>query len=211
MIKTYDDLKAAVESWLKRENLLTEVPNFIQLAESHFNRTIRATEMEARATVSADNEFVALPDDFLAMREIHVESTNGNEGRDRPLKYVTPQELSHIEYKGYGGVPFAYTIADNQIKLFPAPSADDELQIEVIYLQQIPSLSDQNQTNWLLEKHPDIYLHGSLFQAEGFFYNDQRMPIWERKCDLAIAALNEISNKSRLGAGPMMPRVRSVI
>lgn len=206
MITTYDELMAAVGSWLKRSSLDTEIPNFIQLAEAHFNRVVRATEMEARATVAATSEFVALPDDFLAMREIHVEGSS-----DRPLKYVSPQELSHIEYSGYSGNPFAYTIADNQIKLFPAPSVDNELQIEVIYIQKIPALSASNQTNWLLTSHPDIYLHGALHQAEGFFYNDQRMPIWERKCDIAIQALNESANRSRVGGGPMIPRVRSVI
>lgn len=206
MITTYDELKAAVGSWLKRDSLDTEIPNFIQLAEAHFNRVIRATEMEARATVAADGEFVALPDDFLALREIHAEGT-----QDRPLKYVSPQELTRLEQSGFDGRPYAYTIADNQIKLYPAPSAENELQIEVIYIQKIPALSASNTTNWLLASHPDIYLHGALIQAEGFFYNDQRMPIWQQKCDIAIATLNDSANKSRVGGGPMIPRVRSVI
>lgn len=206
MITNYDELKAAVQSWLKRDSLDNEIPNFIQLAEAHFNRTIRTTEMEIRATVAATGEFVALPDDFLAMREIHAEGT-----KDRPLKYVTPQELSHLEYSGYTGVPFAYSIMDGQIKLYPAPSVEDELQIETIYIQKIPELSDTNSNNWLLDSHPDIYLHGALHQAEGFFHNDRRMPIWERKCDIAIAQLNDSANRSRIGSGPMIPRVRTVI
>ena len=206
MIETYDELKAAVQSWLKRTSLDTEIPNFIQLAEAHFNRTIRSTEMEARATVTVDGEFVGLPDDFISLREIHVEGST-----DRPLKYVTPQELSHIEYSGYTGNPFAYTIIDGQIKLFPAQSGENDLVIEVIYVQKIPALSMSNQTNWLLSNHPDIYLHGALHQAEGFFYNDRRMPIWERKCDIAIQAVNDAANRTRLGSGPMMPRVRNVI
>lgn len=206
MITTYDELKAAVQSWLKRSSLDTEIPNFIQLAEAHFNRTIRASEMETRASVTANSEFIALPDDYLALREIHLEGS-----RDEPLKYVTPQELSYIEAQGYSGEPFVYSIMDGQIKLFPAASAEAEHNLEVIYLQKIPALSAENPSNWLLESHPDIYLHGALHQAEGFFFNDRRMPIWERKCDMAIAALNDSANKSRIGSGPMIPRVRSVI
>lgn len=206
MITTYDELKAAIQAWLKRTSLDTEIPNFIQLAEAHFNRTVRSTEMETRASVAANSEFVALPDDFLGLRELHVEGS-----RDRPLKYVSPQELSHIESHGYSGQPFVYSLLDGQIKIFPAPSAEAELNLEIIYLQKIPALSTENPTNWLLSSHPDIYLHGALHQAEGFFYNDRRMPIWERKCDMAIAAVNETANKTRLGTGPMIPRVRNVI
>lgn len=206
MITTYDELKAAVGSWLKRDSLDTEIPNFIQLAEAHFNRVIRAVEMETRATNTADSEFLALPDDYIAMRELHIEGS-----RDKPLKYVTPQQLTSMEYDGYTGEPFAYTVTDDQIKLYPAPTASGTVDFEMIYLQKIPALSASNTSNWLLASHPDIYLHGALIQAEGFFYNDRRMPIWERKCDMAIADLNRLSNMSRLGTGPMMPRVRSVI
>lgn len=206
MITTYDELKAAVGSWLKRTSLDTEIPNFIQLAEAHFNRVIRAVEMETRATNTADSEFLALPDDFISMRELHIEGS-----RDKPLKYVTPQEMTQMEYRGYTGVPFAYTVMDDQIKLFPAPSATNTEDFEMIYLQKIPALSASNTTNWLLDSHPDIYLHGALIQAEGFFYNDRRMPIWQQRCDMAIADLNRRSNSSRVGTGPMMPRVRAIV
>lgn len=206
MIQTYDELKAAVGSWLKRTSLDTEIPNFIQLAEAHFNRTIRATEMEARSRTTVNDEFVPKPDDFLALREIHIEGAI-----DQPLKYVTPQELSHIENSAYGGTPFVYTMVDQHIKIYPAPTTENPIDVEIIYIQKIPALSTSNQTNWLLTNHPDIYLHGALHQAEGFFYNDRRMPIWERKCDLAIQALNESANRSRSGTGPMIPRVRNVI
>lgn len=206
MITTYDELQSSVTDWLKRSELNDKVPNFIQLAEAHFNRVIRSTEMEARATVSADSEFISLPSDFLSLREIHAAGST-----DRPLKYVTPQELSHIEASGYSGVPFVYSILDGQIKLFPAPSTANELNIEIIYIQKIPALSTTNTTNWLLNSHPDIYLYTALMQAEGFLYNDRRMPIWERKSDMAIAALNDSANRTRIGSGPMIPRVRNVI
>ncbi len=205
MITTYDELKSAVTDWLKRSELVDKVPNFIQLAEAHFNRTIRVPEMEARATVSADGEFVGLPSDFLSLREIHVEGSH-----DRPLHYITPQELTHIEYSGYTANPFAYTILDGQIKLFPSPGVGNELNVEIIYIQKIPALSDSNTSNWLLASHPDIYLYATLLQAEAFLYNDRRMPVWERKADMAIAELNNAGNKARLGAGPMIPRVRNI-
>lgn len=203
MIKDYTELKNAVNDWLKRSELESKTANFVQLAEAHFNRCIRVPEMEARVTISANGETASLPDNFLALREVHLEGAT----TERPLKYVTPQELSYIENSGYSGNPFAFTILDGQLKLFPEPSA--ELNLDLVYIQKIPELSDENTSNWLLESHPDIYLYCALLQAEGFLYNDRRMPIWERKCDMAIAALNDIGNKPN--AYPSIPRVRNVI
>lgn len=206
MISTYDELVTAVKSWLRREELETQVPDFITLAEAHFNRVIRTVEMETRSQVSAASEFIALPADFLAIREIHIEASV-----DKPINYHTPQNLAKLQLEQRTGRPIAYTILDGQIKLYPAPSAEAIYDLEMIYLQKIPALSTSNQTNWLLTDHPDIYLHCALTQAEAFVFNDKRVPIWERKCSMGIAELNDIANQKRLGAGPMIPRVENVV
>ena len=83
--------------------------------------------------------------------------------------------------------------------------------LSVLYSTNIYAQSLEEAVATALDSHPDIYLHGALHQAEGFFHNDRRMPIWERKCDIAIAQLNDSANRSRIGSGPMIPRVRTVI
>jgi hypothetical protein len=204
-ITTYDELKAAVTSWLKRDDLTIQAGDFITLAESHFNRVLRTTEMETRSQATANSEFIGLPDDFLSLREIHLESNP-----DKPLKYISPQELTYRDFEGDTGTPYAYSIMDGQIKLYPAPSAESTVDLEIIYIQKIPSLSDSNTTNWLLDSHPDIYLFGALSQAEGFLYNDQRIAVWDQQASRAIETLNNTANKARSGTGPLIPRVRNI-
>jgi len=44
-------------------------------------------------------------------------------------------------------------------------------------------------SNWLLAAHPDIYLFGTLVEAEPYLKNDERMPMWTSRLDKALTAL----------------------
>lgn len=205
MIDNYSDLQAAVANWLKRSDLTDDIKTFIQLAEAQFNRKIRTQDMETRSQATADGEYLGLPDDFLGLRAIrYLNSYN------KPLKYLSPSELTRI--KGYQdtGSPYAYTVEDGQIKLYPAPDATNTVDIEIEYLARIPSLSDSQTTNWLLDDNPDVYLFGTLVAAEPFLYNEERMPLWKSQLEAAINELAIAAGKARLGAGPLMPRVENV-
>ena len=70
MINNYGELQAAIASWLKRSELVNDIPGFISLAEDRFNRVIRTTEMETRSQANAGGEYIQVPDDFLQVRAI---------------------------------------------------------------------------------------------------------------------------------------------
>ena len=205
-ITTYDELKVEIASWLHRTDIDGSIPTFIQFAEAHLNRKLRTTEMETRSQATADSEFTAVPDDYLQMREIHLE-----DAPDKPLKYITPQELTFRDYEQYTGTPFAYTIVDSQIKLYPAPTVAAPVVLEIIYIQKIPALSDSNTTNWLLDSHPDLYFAASMLGAEAYIVNDKRLGIWKGIRDEVVGDLNNQANKTRIGTGPLIPRVRNVV
>ena len=65
------------------------------------------------------------------------------------------------------------------------------------YYKKFDSLSDTTTTNWVILNAPDVYLYGTLLQAEPFLMNDQRIPIWERGLRQAIADLQEQDDKDR--------------
>ena len=199
MITNYDELKAAVISWLKRNDLISQTENFIQLAEGHFNRTVRAAEMTARAQIIVDSEFIALPDDLLSLKELHIEGKT-----EQTIDYITPQIMS----KELGGGLY-YTIIDGQIKLYPTPTPEKPIQLELIYVQKISPLSDTNPSNWLLENHPDIYLNAALAQAEWYLENLDKAMFWEQKTNSYIEKLNSESIMRSYGAAPLIPRMRS--
>jgi hypothetical protein len=50
----------------------------------------------------------------------------------------------------------------------------------VVYLSRIPELSDSVPTNWLLAKHPDVYLYGSLMELAGFSKSAEEIKRWSQ-------------------------------
>src|SRR5512139_2968887 len=143
-LSTYTELQAAVASWLARSDLTSQIPDFIKLAESKLNRTLRTRQMEQRSTAAAA-EYMALPTLFLEMRNI---KTTGSPVYT--LEQRAPFEMDALD-DGTSGQPSRYAIIANQIRLAPTPDATYTLEID--YWEQIPPLAS-NSTNWLLTAAP---------------------------------------------------------
>jgi hypothetical protein len=88
-----------------------------------------------------------------------------------------------------------------------APSPADTYTAWLHYYQKLTPLSSDNQTNWLIVSHPDVYLFGALVMAEAFLWNDERVAGWKSLWDEAIASLQKHGTKKRHGGGPLYPRV----
>lgn len=175
-ISTYSELKSAVADWLNRADLTAVIPSFISLAESQFNRDerLRTRDSIVRATATFDEEYEALPSDYLEMENLTIL----NQPTPKRLQYITLNQMD--EYKrSYtaAGVPLYYTLVGNQVQLLPVPP-EQGYDAEMVYYAKIPALSDVNPTNWLLTKHPDVYLYGTLIQAAPYLKDDERMATW---------------------------------
>ena len=103
--------------------------------------------------------------------------------------------------------PSVYTIIGNEFWIRPA--ADADYTIEIPYYKAVPALSASNTSNWLLASHPDIYLNGSLVQAEPFLWeptSQARLNVWKQRYEEGINQLFMQDQKKRWGAGPLIPR-----
>ena len=69
-ISTYSELKTAIANFLARDDLTSVIPDFIQLAEATMSRELetRSQEKRATATLTADDEYIALPTDLREVR-----------------------------------------------------------------------------------------------------------------------------------------------
>ncbi len=197
-LANYSDLLTAVANWLDDSSLTDRIPEFIALAEAEFNRRLRTDDMAARVTATLDGQYLALPSDFKAMRSIHVEATP-----DTALEQMALGEL-YRAYSGYTtGTPRAYAIADGQIVFAPIPASGT---VELIYWAKIPALTSTNTTNWLMTAHPDLYLFGTLAQAEFYGWTDQRLALVKGRTDEIIEQINTDSAKRLAAASPIAPR-----
>jgi hypothetical protein len=196
-IPDLDTLKSTASDWLDRDDLDTKIPTFIQMAEAMFNRELRAPEMEKTSTGSVTAEDTPLPADYLAMRAIYVEGSP-----DRPLRGVAPSAIRQ-GFDGTAGTPLAYAIVSQSIRLVPPPS--DEILVTIDYWAKIDALSVVAPSNWLLEKHPDAYLYGTLYCAEAYLDNSTRAAQWKSLLDQTIDRINRTARNDRYGAGPLVP------
>ena len=172
-ITTYSELKTAIANWLDRTDLDDRIPEFIQLAEARHRRDFKIRRMETRVTAStiADTEYYSLPDNFVAMRNIQL-----NTDPKTALEYMTPEQMDRVRGGSSTGKPKAYSIIGNNFQLRPIP--DGVYQIEMLYYKYFTALSDSNTTNDMLTYHPDAYLYGALVEAEPYLQNDKRIQTW---------------------------------
>lgn len=191
-LATYSDLQREVAAWLRRADLSAEIPTFVALAEAQMNRRLRVRSMAARLSTSWAAEYVDLPADFLAEREVSVIDAGG--GRRR-LAYLPPEPMDLASQTPSSGRPRFYGLYGGQLRLHPAP--DQAYAAELLYLQAIPALSDANPSNWILATHPDAYLYGALAQSAPYLKADERLSTWT---SLFLGVLADIEAGDRTGA-----------
>ena len=197
-INTYSTLQTAVANWLDRNDLTDRIPEFISLAEATFNRVLRLRAMEttvADATPSGSKED-ALPSGYLQMREIHLSTTPVVS-----LAYITPEIMYRIRAGSTSGKPNSYTIVGDNI-LF-GPTQEGAYDYSMTYYKAFDALADNAPTNWLVLNAPDLYLYGTLLQAEPFLMNDERVPLWERGVRQVINDLQQQDDKDRHSGSEM--------
>jgi hypothetical protein len=192
-LANYTDLLAAVAGWLNRTDLTATIPDFIKLAENEFNRTLRTIEMEATAALTITSGAVAVPADFLGAKSLYIANTL--------LDYITPGEALEDDSTG---VPRWYTIVDGQFVFRPSQSTTGTLY----YYQSIPALTSGNTTNWLMTKHPDLYLFATLAQAEFYGWNDDRLPLVKSRTEEIMEQINKAATKERYGGRRLVTQSR---
>jgi hypothetical protein len=79
------------------------------------------------------------------------------------------------------------------------------------YFASISGLTDASPANWLLEKHPDLYLFTCLYYAEQHLDNVVRAGTWFQLAQGILGRIKETSTASRWGAGIRPNTARQVI
>lgn len=196
--QTWTDLKTAIANALNRDDLTTEIPQFIAWAERHFNRELWADARQDYVSASVSTEALALPSDFERVRAIYLD--------DAPrisLIQVTLDDLRDFYSASDTGRPTHYAISGGTLYLGPIPSQSYTLKMH--YIQSVPALSDSQTTNWLLTAHSDLYRAGSLHEAFSFTKDEERASYWAQKRDQIIDSINRAAAKEQNG-GPLSRR-----
>jgi hypothetical protein len=84
----------------------------------------------------------------------------------------------------------------------------DSADLTLLYWQKIPALSDSNQTNWVLDRYPDLYLYASLRHAAALLPKDDRR-VFEDWSPTSQSYLNEVKLEdwdARFSGSPLRAR-----
>ena len=121
--------------------------------------------------------------------QIYPTFTDGTiSDKTRPIdavQYVSPELLARIYAGNATGRPEVYTMRASYFLFGPVPASIYNLEID--YYAKVAALTTSATTNDMLTNNPDLYLYGSLLEAEPFLMNDQRVPLWLAAFEKAIS------------------------
>lgn len=197
-LDTFANLKTAIANHLERDDLTSDIPDFITLAETRHKNKIRFREMIKRSQASVTDRFLALPTDFLEAQTLRLLTSPVT-----VLEEINLHQMNRVR-SATNGTPSFFTVHEEfEFDVVP----DSAKTAEIIYYSEIAALSDSNTSNVLLARSPDAYLYGALVAAAPFVMDDRRIQTWDGLYKTAEEGLSD----SDMGGRNIGPLVSSIV
>ena len=192
-ITSYSELQTSIGSWIARDDLTATIPDFVTLFETEANRQLRVRQMMVTQSTTPSSGQFSLPTDYLQWVRVTWKGAS-----KRNLEYVHPSYLQSQYPDTPTATPSVFTVegsTDNVgiVRIMPV----DPTAVDFTYYQKITALSTSNTSNWLLAAHPDLYLAGSLVEANVFAKDYDTAAVWKGKRDTLIDAITKLDQKTR--------------
>ncbi|NBV06659.1 MAG: hypothetical protein EBS06_05425 [Proteobacteria bacterium] len=170
-LATFSDLKSAIENWLNEtgnQAIIDNAADFITLAECWMkeNMEFRPRYLETRETLTSSEETVDLPDGFLGISQLRIDSVS-------PRKILRTTTQNDMETYSGTGQPEKFVVESTYLRFCPIP--DQSYDFSLLYYKFPTALSESNTTNSILTNQPNIYLWASLLQAALYLKDDPQI------------------------------------
>lgn len=182
-------------------NAVAQINTFIKQAEERIYNTVQIPSLRRNVTgtLTANNKYLACPNDYLATYSIAVINTDGN------YEYLLNKDVNFIRQAypnpGDTGLPRYYALFGsrlndpNELSFILGPTPDSAYTAELHYFYYPESIVDQN-TSWLGDNYSPALLYGALVEAYTYMKGEPDMiTMYNNKYQEALAQLN------RLGTG----------
>jgi hypothetical protein len=192
-MSTFLILKQSVDSWLLRDDVAVS------------NSDVRCVVQETSVDLVFDGRSKDLPADYLVERNPFIDDNV------RKIAYMTPKTIREVGPWTNGRTGAFYTLEggggtppDDRVQMtIAAPaSASDPLTVVVNYYKRFAALVNDNDTNWLLQNHFNVYLYATLRAAAEYIQEDALEDRFLNKYDGAIGKLTKHENRKRFGVIP---------
>lgn len=147
---TLKTLKDDIKAELDRPDIADIASSHIALAIRHYEREpMFFNEAQAITTAVAGTEFYAFPSDFV----VPISLALTNQGNYFPLRQMTHTEHEPLstDLTTVRGMPYAYSVIANQIRVYPIPDSAS-YTLTLTYIKRLSALSSPGASNsWTLD------------------------------------------------------------
>jgi hypothetical protein len=203
-LSTFSELKTSVANYLNRDDLTSVIPDFITLTENRINRELRSRANVTRVTTTTTSgtDIYDFPADLIELRSVsYVSGSTKN-----ALSYMTPESGTREYGTTANGTPRAYSSLGKVLKLIPTPDA--AYTIELIYYNQLASLSDSRTTNNILTEFPALYLYGACLEGAIFLNDSDEITRFDAIFNRTLSDIQQSEEKARYGGNVMTMTVQ---
>ncbi|MCI1046922.1 phage adaptor protein [Caballeronia zhejiangensis] len=197
MFSSYDEFQVTVGEYLQRNNLADKIPGFIQLAEVRFRDEFNDFPQQKAApytlTPAAGTNVIALPSDCAAISLVMY----GN----HHLRLISLADVNNRNTQ-----QDAYMFAEDGNNLYLQTATDGQKTLTIYYFAELDSLSSLNQSNWLLEEYPNIYLFATLAEAAQYLMDVDLIQLYEMRLQQALQSASRNKKQKLLPTNTKLVR-----
>lgn len=185
---------------LKRADLVSEIPTYIQFAESRFNRDLRMPQQQQTLTGLVTDGLIQLPSDCREVQSLRLAVGNSfQEIHPLPPEFLADTVPTIGFAKGY-------VVVRDQVTLIGGSGSPE---FALTYWQKIPALGTDMPSNWLLLREPALYLYATLLEAAPVIRDAEMAAVWATQYKSILDAMNAERDGYRYGnGGAMQPPMR---
>lgn len=193
---TFAELKQAIQDYSENDetSFVTNLPLFIRAAEERIFKNVQLSffRKNATANLTASNEYLAVPSDFLAPFSLSFTNSDGDK------EFLLFKDVNFIQDYNTDasdtGLPRYYAQFDlNNFIIGPTP--DDSYTVELHYYYRPASLTNAGEsgTTWLSENAPMAMLYGSLIDAYTYMKGEPDLIAnYNQRFTEAVASLKQL-------------------
>ena len=191
----YTQLTAAIQDYTETTEQLfvANIPTFIQLAEERIYNSVQipAIRRNVVGNLTANDKYLKLPDDYLAVFSLAVFDADGNQTMliDKDVNYIRE---AYPNANSTGTPKYFAQFLPYTLILGPTPDQSYQVELhEYCYPESIVTA----ETSWVGDNYESVLLYGALREAVIFQKGEQDMVnYYEQKYQESLALLKELGD-----------------
>lgn len=168
---------------------------------------LRVREMETAFSWNSGSGTISVPSDFLELKSAYIDSSPNQTLEKKSAEFIR----NKYSYRSSTGKPKFIAREGSSFIFGPAP--DSEYVVKGIYYKKLPSMVSDTTINGIFTAYPDLYLKGTVLEAEKMLGRDRRTPTWEPDFKRQLQAANKLAEQEEWSGsslrvtadGPGMP------